>query len=124
MQVDEDDIECVHHRRRRLSHLAIQAEDRDAMHRVGEVGSLDHVVLLVAAQTMLRTERSGQIYVGARGKRIKRMPQILGDRSGMREQHYAPALQRGAQPRLGEKPVDAEFHGRTTAGSSSAKQSE
>jgi hypothetical protein len=92
------------------------------MHRVGEVCRLDHVVLLVAAQTMLRPERGGEVDAG--GQRIERMRQILGHRSGMRQQCHAPALERRAQLVFGEKPVDTAFHGRTTAGSSSAKQSE
>jgi len=94
------------------------------MHRVDEAGRLDHVVLLVAAQTMLRAERGGELYVRACGQRIERMGQVLSDRSGMGEQGDTPALERRAQWGLGEQPVYAEYHGRNGAGSSSAKQSE
>ncbi len=123
LQIDEEGIEGIHHRIRRLAHLAIQAEDRDAMHRIVEVGRFDHVVLLVAAQTMLRTESCGELYVAARGQRVERMRQVLRDRSGVREQGYAPALERRAQSGLSEKSIDAEFHNHYAAGSSWAKQS-
>jgi hypothetical protein len=35
------------------------------MHRIVKVGRLDHVVLLVAAQTMLWTESRGDLQVAA-----------------------------------------------------------
>jgi hypothetical protein len=60
LQVDQQDVETVHHRRRRTTYFAVQAEYRDAMRRVDEVGRLDHVVLLVAAQPVLRPEGSAQ----------------------------------------------------------------
>ena len=59
LQIDEDDIERIHHRIGRLAHFAVQAEHRDAVHRIVKVRRLDHVVLLVAAQAMLRTEGGG-----------------------------------------------------------------
>ena len=116
LQIDEDDIECIHHRIGRLAHLAIQAEDRDAVHRIVEVRRLDHVVLLVAAQAMLRTERGDELDVAACGQRIERMRQVFRDRSGMREQCNAPALERRAQSGFGDQSVDAKFHGRHAGG--------
>src|SRR5665647_165789 len=67
LQIDEDHIECIHHLIRRLAHVSIKAEDRDAMHRIVEVRRLDHVVLLVATQAMLWTERSADLHVAACG---------------------------------------------------------
>ncbi len=96
LKIDEDDIEGVHHRIRRPAHLSIQTEDRDAMHRIVEVGRLDHVVLLVAAQAMLRTEGGGDVQAAARGQPVEGMPQVPGDRGGVREQGDAPALERRA----------------------------
>ncbi len=87
-------------------------------------GELDHVVLLVAAQTVLRTEGGGELDVTACGQRVEGMVQVLGNRRGVGKQGDAPAFERRAQGGFGEKPVDAEFHGRYGAGSSSAKQSE
>jgi hypothetical protein len=48
-----------------LTHLAVQAEHRDAERRIGEVGRLDHVVLLVAAQAVLRAEGGRRLHVAA-----------------------------------------------------------
>ena len=111
LQIDQDHIECIHHRIRRLAHLAIEAEHRDAMHRIVEVRRLDHVVLLVAAQAMLRTEGSGDLHVAACGQRIQRMRQVFRDGSGMREQRHAPAVERRAQSGFGDQSIDAKFHG-------------
>ena len=110
LQIDEDDVACLHHRIRRLAHLAIQTEHRNAVHRIFEIRRLDHVVLLVAAQTMLRAERGGDLDVTASGQRIERMRQVSGDRSGMREQRYALVVERRAQGGFGDKPIDAESH--------------
>ena len=106
----EDDVERVHHRVGRPAHLAVEAEHRDAVHRIVEVRRLDHVVLLVAAQAVLRAERGGELDVAAGGQRIERMRQVLRDRGGMREQRHAPARERRAQGRLSEQAIDAEFH--------------
>ena len=111
LQIDEDDVACLQHRFRRLAHFAIQAEHRDAMHRIVEVLRLDHVVLLVAAQAMLRTEGGRDLDIAAGGQRIERMRQVGRDRSGMREQGDAPAVKRRSQSGFGDKAVDAEFHG-------------
>ena len=111
LQIDEDHVERVQHRLGRPAHLAVEAEHRDAVHRIVEVGRLDHVVLLVAAQAVLRAESGGELDVAAGGERIERMRQVLRDRSRMRQQGDAPAGKRRAQRSFGEKSVDAEFHG-------------
>ena len=80
------------------------------MRRIVEILQLDHVVLLVAAQSMLRTEGGRELDVAARGQRIERVRQVGGDRSGMREQSDAPAVKRRPQRGFGDKAVDAEFH--------------
>ena len=85
------------------------------MHRIVEVRRLDHVVLLVAAQAMLRTESGADLHVAACGQRIQRMRQIFRDRSRMREQRHALALERCAQSRFGDESIDTEtswLHGR------------
>ena len=81
------------------------------MDRIVEVLRLDHVVLLVAAQAMLRTEGGGDLDVAASGQSIERMRQVGRDRSGMRQQGNAPAGKRRPQRGFGDKAVDAEFHG-------------
>ena len=60
LQVDQQDIERLHHRVGRPAHFAVEAEHRDAVHRIVEVRRLDHVVLLVAAQAVLRAEGGGE----------------------------------------------------------------
>ena len=123
LQVDQHDVEGVHHRIGRLAHFAVEAENRDAEHRIVEVRQLHHVVLLVAAQTVLRAEGGGELDVAACGQRVERMGQVGRDRSRMGQQRNAPAVKRRAQSGFGDKAVDAEFHGRYACENSSAKQS-
>ena len=59
LQVDQQHVERLHHRRRRPAHLAVEAEDRDPVGRILVVVGLDHVVLLVAAHAVLRAEGGG-----------------------------------------------------------------
>ena len=63
LQVDEHHIECIHHGIRRFAYVSIQAKDRDAVHRIPKVRRLDHIVLLVAPEAMLRTEGSANLHV-------------------------------------------------------------
>jgi hypothetical protein len=94
------------------------------MHRIVEGRRLDHVVLLVAAQTMLRAESSCDLYVIACGQSIERVLQVFCDRSGMREQCNAPAVEWRAQNGFGDKSVDTKFHSRYAGENSCVKQSE
>jgi len=80
LKIDQNDVACIQHRVGRFAHCAVQAEHRDAVDRIVEVGRLDHVVLLVAAQAMLRTERSDELDIAAGGERIERMCQVLRHR--------------------------------------------
>ena len=91
LQVDEDHIACIHHCIRRPAHVAIETEDRNAVHRILEIRRFDHVVLLVPAQPMLRAEGGADLYVAAGGERIERMRQVFRDGCGMREQRDALA---------------------------------
>ena len=51
------------------------------------------------------------------------MSEVLGNGRWMRQQGHALAFQRLAQIRVGEQPIDAEFHAPLADGSSIAKQS-
>jgi hypothetical protein len=73
LQVHQQHVERVEHRRRRPPHLAVQAEDGNAVHRIVEVRRLDHVVLLVAAQAVLRAEGRGEPQVAERRERVERV---------------------------------------------------
>ena len=109
LQVDEQHVERVEHRLGRPAHFAVQAEYRDAEHRIDEVGRLDHVVLLVAAQAVLRAEGRREPQVPERGQRIERMREVGRDRSRMRQQRDAASAQVLAQPGIGTQTVDREF---------------
>jgi len=111
LQVDQDHVKAVDHCRGRAAHLAIEAEHRDAVHRIGEIRAFNHIVLLVAAQPVLRPEGGGQLDVVERGQGIERMHQISGHRGRMREQRDATALERRAQLGLSQKTIDTEEHG-------------
>ena len=93
------------------------------MHRILEIRRLDHVVLLVAAQPMLRAEGSADLYVAAGGERIERMRQVFCDGCRMGKQRDALARKRRAQGTFGDQPINAEFHGVTAGESSQAKLS-
>ena len=60
LQIDEQNVEGIHHFGRRPAYFTVKAEDRDAVDGVGVVLRFDHVVLLVAAQSVLRAERRAQ----------------------------------------------------------------
>ena len=83
---------------------------------------LDHIVLLVAAQAVLRTERGGQVEAGG-GERVEAVGQVAGHRRRMREQRDALAFERLAQFRVGEQPVDSEQSCAAAYGSCATKQS-
>ena len=111
LQVDEQDVEGLHRCVGGFAHFAVEAEHRYAQDRVVEVRALDHVVLLVAAQPVLRAEGGGQLHVAERGQRVQRVGQVCRHRGGMGQQGYAAAGERLAQFRLGEEPIDSELHG-------------
>ena len=78
-------------------HLAVQAEHRNAVHRVAKVRRLGHVVLLVAAQAVLRTEGRGDVEAADDAQRIQRMLELGGHRGRMRQQRHAPAFELALQ---------------------------
>ena len=115
LQIDQQHVEAVEHPRRGLAHRAVQAEHRNAERRVDLVRRLHHVVLLVAAQAVLRAEGGGEVNVAAGGKDIQAVLQVGGDRGGMGQQGDAAALQRRAQAGVFEQAIDTEFHDHSRA---------
>ena len=111
LQIDQQHVETVHHRGSRAAYFAVQAEYRDAVQRVEEIGRFDHVVLLVAAQAMLRAEGGAQIDVGQGHQRVERMGEVGRYRGRVGEQRHAATGQRAAQGGVGEQAVDAELNG-------------
>ncbi len=115
LQINEQNVEAIHHFGGRPAYFTVKAEDRDAVHGVGVVLRLDHVVLLVAAQPMLRAERRAQTYVAERRQRIEGMDEVACYGSGVRQQSHAPSRQRLAHLGLFEQSVDSKPHERATS---------
>jgi hypothetical protein len=80
------------------------------VHRIVKVRRFDHVVLLVAAQPVLRAESGRQLHAGC-GQRVQRMREIRGHRGRMRQQRDTPAGQGFAQGRVFQQAVESELHG-------------
>ena len=79
------------------------------MHRIAEIRRLDHVVLLVAAQPVLRTECRGDVEPAHAAQRIERMLEIRGHGSRMRQQRHAPAFELAQQFDVAYQAIDAEL---------------
>ena len=122
LQVDQHHVERVHRLPGRPPHLAVEAEHRDAVDRIGEIGRFDHIVLLVAAQAVLRPEGGGDVHA-RRDQRVEGVRQVRGHRSGMREQGDALALRAARAARGRRAGGRYRISCALRAGSSSAKQS-
>ena len=123
LQVDQQYIEALHHRCGRPTNPAVQTEHGHAQLRVLEVIRLDHVVLLVSAQPVLRPESGRQLQVRKRGERIQRVGQICGYRGRVGNEGQSPPRQRSTQGRFLDQSIDAKFHGRASVGPGSARES-
>jgi hypothetical protein len=110
LQVDQQHVESVQHFVAGTADVTVQAEHRDAVNRVPEIVRLDHVVLLVAAQAVLRAEGSGEFDAAERGQGVHGVRQVASHRGGMGEQGHALAVQRFLQFRVAEQAVDSEIH--------------
>ncbi len=89
--------------------------------RIDLVPGLDHVVLLVALEPVLRTEGGGHIDPAV-DQRVERMREARGYRGRMRDQRDPAPFQRLAQLLFRDEPIDAEFHGALAAPSRAVKQ--
>ena len=61
LQVEQEDVGTVHHLDRGPAHLAVEAEDGYSEPRIVLIGGLDHIVLLVALEAMLRPHCGGNV---------------------------------------------------------------
>ena len=101
LQIDDQDVEPAQHLGRRLARFAVEGVDRHPPYRVGRVRRLDHVVLQVRAEPVLRAEQRGQRHPrraedeigGVRERRVHRGR--VADEPGAKP--FEPA--RGQQPR-------------------------
>ena len=123
LKIHEDHVERIDLSFRGAAHFAIEAEDRNSVDRIEEVGRLDHVVLLVAAQAVLGTERRDQVDALARGQGVETVGQVGRHRGGVGEKGHPLAGQARAQGGVGQQPVDAEFHARSPRKISNANPS-
>ena len=80
------------------------------MHRIAKIRRLSHVVLLVAAQAVLRAKRGRDIQPANRAQRVERMFEFGGHRRGVREQRHAPAFELALQIDVGEQAIDTELN--------------
>ena len=67
------------------------------MQGIEVIGGLDHVVLFVSAQSVLRAEGGAQAEIGAGGKRVEGVREVGADAGRMGKQGDALAGQRAAQ---------------------------
>ena len=107
LDVDHQHVDQREHLLCRLARLAVQREDRHVAPRILAVRRLDHVVLEVRAESVLRPEDGGQRPVGRCGQAIDNVLEIAVDRGVIGEHADAQAL----QARGGEQPICAEQHG-------------
>ena len=61
LQIDDQHVEAAQHLRGRLARLAVERVDRHAPRLVAAVAGLDHVLLHVRAEPVLRAEQRGQL---------------------------------------------------------------
>ncbi len=122
LEIDQHDVERAHALPGRPADLAIEAEHRHIVGRVGIIRRFHHIVLEIAAHAMLRPENRGDVQT-RRDQRVETVRQVRRHRRRMGEQGDALARKRRAKRGVGEKAIDAEFHAPPGAGSVSAKQS-
>ena len=97
------------HLRRRLTRFAVQRIDRHAPPRVTRVRRLDHVVLEVGAEAVLRPEERRDFHVRVIAEAIRRVSQAAVDRRRVADDADAAAGDEGV---VGLKQaIDPEFHG-------------
>ena len=122
LEVDQHDIERRHHRRGRSAHFAVQAEQRDPELGIDLIRGLDHIVLLVALDPVLRAERGGDVHAG-RNQGIEAVRQVTRQAGGVRDQGNALALELGQKCRVGKQPIDTGNSHAAAYPSRAAKQS-
>ena len=109
LQIEQEDIGARHHLSGRAANLSVEAEYGDPVLRVGFVRGLDHVVLLVAFQTVLRTEGGGDVHP-AIDQRIERMIEARRNRRRMGNERNPLVLEGLAKFIFCNETIDAEFH--------------
>ncbi len=78
LQIDDEGVDVFHHLLGRHPRFAVERIDHDARSLIGSVRRFDHVVLQVAANSVLRAEKSRQIKIRVSMKCICRMNKTTG----------------------------------------------
>jgi hypothetical protein len=79
------------------------------MHRVAKIRRLDHVVLLVAAQSVLRAESRGDVHAADRAQGVQRMLELGRHRGRVGQQGNAAAFELALQFDVAEQSIDSEL---------------
>ena len=92
LQIDDEHIEAGEHRGRRFARLTVEGIHRHATSRVVGVRRLDHVVLHVGSEPVLRAEDRRQRDVRRRGKSIDDVQEATIERGVIADDANARAL--------------------------------
>ena len=83
LQIDHEDVEIAEHVVGRFAGLAVERVHGDAADLVAAVPRLDHVVLHVGSEAVLRAEDGGKARARVHGQAVGDVPQVSIDRSGV-----------------------------------------
>ena len=75
LQIHHEDVDASKHLRGRFARFAVERVHRQLTPRIARVRRLDHVVLQIRSQAMLRTEERGDGDVGILDKAVGRVPE-------------------------------------------------
>ena len=107
LQVNQETIQAAQHLGRRLPRLTVQAIDRHIERLVATVRRLDHVGLLFAPQSVLRSEHSLELARKLGRQQITGIAKRTIDRGLVHEQAKASAAENSRW--LSEAPFEADF---------------
>src|SRR5215212_3211345 len=80
LHVKEQNVDVVEHRVSRLSCLAVERMDRQSRLSIDTVSALDHVVLHVAADSMLRSKQGAQLDTLVQVQKVRSVMKRMVDR--------------------------------------------
>src|SRR5262249_18405388 len=86
LKIHQEHVEAIEHRLGRLAGLRIQAVNGNHQLGVEAVGRLHHIVLLLPAETMLRSEQAGEILAVNLGDYVARRDKLGRYRGRMHQQ--------------------------------------
>src|SRR5215468_8746236 len=86
LKIEDQRVHVAQHLLGRLAKLAVKRMNHNASARIAEALPLDHVVLRLAANSVLRSEKGRQIDVGMAVKQVGGVPEIVIYRSRVANQ--------------------------------------